>query len=443
MGSLTKKDKTANAGLEEARKILPPDPQITAATVEVTIQNAPSGSVYLGWTPIVCSIRITNQPQPDLSVTLRNKDVSRGGQVTFRTGYSAAEQNTLTLTVPGNGTAVNFFVGGKFGSPSVDDQDGGIAVTETPTRAIMLERTLMVRVRKNANNLTPGERNRFLSAFQALNNSAATYQLFLNGHNRAADGEIHGRPSFLPWHRAFILDLERRLQDVDSSVSLPYWRFDQPAPNVFHRDFMGEADATGRVTLSSSNPISSWAVPGLVGIIRMPLFDTVSSGGNVMNQNDTLALGTTFTSFREMEVNPHGWAHVSFSSGRIRSPWTATEDPLFFLLHCNVDRLWAYWQKEERLFDPSNSNAYSIIPIGDDDPANAGIGDNLADTMWPWNGAMGGERPTMSGFQPMPQLPPPLSGKPSAHATVGEMIDYIGRTQGNSNFFCYDDVPFL
>jgi hypothetical protein len=30
--------------------------------------------------------------------------------------------------------------------------------------------------------------------------------------------------------------------------------------------------------------------------------------------------------------------------GSIRDPTTAAKDPLFFLLHCNVDRLWAKWQ---------------------------------------------------------------------------------------------------
>ncbi|BFO21634.1 hypothetical protein SHKM778_80220 [Streptomyces sp. KM77-8] len=30
-------------------------------------------------------------------------------------------------------------------------------------------------------------------------------------------------PSFLPWHRRFLLDLEEALRRVDSEVTLPYW----------------------------------------------------------------------------------------------------------------------------------------------------------------------------------------------------------------------------
>ena len=45
-----------------------------------------------------------------------------------------------------------------------------------------------------------------------------------------------------------------------------------------------------------------------------------------------------------MEFNPHGSAHTSFILGFINDVGTAARDPLFFMLHANVDRLWAKWQ---------------------------------------------------------------------------------------------------
>ena len=44
-----------------------------------------------------------------------------------------------------------------------------------------------------------------------------------------------------------------------------------------------------------------------------------------------------------MEIDPHGSAHTSFD-GPINLVPTAVRDPLFFMLHANVDRLWAKWQ---------------------------------------------------------------------------------------------------
>jgi len=434
MGSLTttKKNKTANTGLDQARKIPPVVPVITGA-FELSINNAPSGASYIGWSLSACSLRITNQPQPNLNVILTNRGAT-GGQVIFRTNYGDPDQATLPLTLPGNGTPVTFFVGGKFGSPSTDDQDGGISVTDAATSNVLHQRTLMVRIRKNANILTPAERDRFLYAYAALNASAPDYQGFLDSHNLDADPEIHQRPAFLPWHRAFVLHIERRLQFVDSSAALPYWRFDQPSPNVFSPGFMGGTpNSAGRVSFDSTNSLRNWTVNGTTGVIRVPSFNTNTSGGNVMNEASTLALGLNFVNFRTMEGNPHGRAHTSFGSGPITSPPTATQDPLFFLLHCNVDRLWARWQLTNNLWNTPNAATYS-------DVGSVKPGDALGDTMWPWNGVTGGTRPPTAPGGPLPQLAFP--SKPPPQVTVRDVIDYIGRTQGNSNYFDYDDVPF-
>jgi tyrosinase len=154
----------------------------------------------------------------------------------------------------------------------------------------------------------------------------------------------------------------------------------------------------------------------------------------LLTEAQTLALGTNFTSFRVMEGDPHGSAHVSFTNGPIRSIGQATQDPLFFMLHCNIDRLWAKWQLANNLFDLANANTY--MTGGSVQP-----GDAPADTMWPWNGVTGPPRPPTAPGGPFPQLGFP--SRPAAQITVGETIDYIGRTEGNELHFDYDDVPFI
>src|SRR5262245_45212723 len=72
---------------------------------------------------------------------------------------------------------------------------------------------------------------------------------------------------------------------------------------------------------------------------------------------------------------------------RRSGPWKAIRtDPLFFLLHCNVDRLWAKWQRQRGRFNPALAASYEN---GGGNP----IGHNLPDTMWPWNGVTGAPRP--------------------------------------------------
>jgi tyrosinase len=143
--------------------------------------------------------------------------------------------------------------------------------------------------------------------------------------------------------------------------------------------------------------------------------------------------------FRDViEANPHGRAHVSFT-GKISDPATAAEDPLFFLLHCNVDRLWAQWQWHEQRFDGQAANTYFYRGHAGD-PVSTRVGHNLEDTMWPWNGVTGGLRPLTAPRKPF-HASPVVSGPP-AKPSVGDMIDYQGLLGGAPSGFDYDDVPF-
>ena len=101
------------------------------------------------------------------------------------------------------------------------------------------------------------------------------------------------------------------------------------------------------VQFSATNPLRFWVTDGVQGITRRPLFPTTQAPPGLRTEAQTIAIGTTYPLFRDMEGNPHGFAHTSFGGMIPESP-TAPRDPLFFLLHCNVDRLWAKWQRQNR-----------------------------------------------------------------------------------------------
>jgi tyrosinase len=224
---------------------------------------------------------------------------------------------------------------------------------------------------------------------------------FRETHVKASEDEAHGFPAFPPWHRAYLLDLERELQAIDSSVALPYWRFDEPAPTLFAVEFLGmpPADpAQGNVIhFPHGHALEFWQTDGNDSIERRPHFDIAQAPPQkkqgqpwVTSQNVTMALGTKYASFRRMEGAPHGFAHVSFA-GPISDVPTAAKDPLFFPLHANVDRLWAFWQWLNRRTDPNDAATYSLS--GPPRPPN-NTGHRLSDTMWPWNGSTTPPRPT-------------------------------------------------
>jgi tyrosinase len=404
--------------------------------VELQINNSPSSTArFVSWAPSPCRIRMTNPSgatPPSVNVRIAGSSAAGAGAVVLRRTTTGAFSNSLTVPVPVNGTSVPFFIAGRFGRPSINNEDVRIEARAGTTLVGSVR--VMVRIRKNANTLTAAERDRFVAAFAQLNNQGAgRFADFRDMHVSVSLPQAHGAAGFLPWHRAYILDLERELQTFDPSVSLPYWRFDQPAPNIFTREFFGASDSIGTVQFSPTNPLQFWRTDGVPGINRLPFFDTTTAPPGLRSEAQTLALGNQYPAFRTMEGNPHGFAHTSFD-GFIFNPATAPKDPLFFLLHCNVDRLWAKWQRQLGRFDPAVAASY------DSNPTNR-PGHNLPDTMWPWNGVTGGTRPPTAPGGAMATSP--CVNAPGSQPRVQDCLDYQGSINAVSRLgFDYDDVPF-
>jgi tyrosinase len=408
--------------------------------IEINGSAAPEAR-YIAYAPSPCRIRQTPAAGP-LVVTLRSEPAQGGGgEAVFYTDPAAPSSATLQLTLPANGSWVDFGLGGKWQAPSVDDGDCLLIATGNGDTLTV---PLMVRVRKDANTLLPRERDRFLEALAKLNaGGSGLYQDFRDMHVDAADGEEHRGPHFLPWHRTYLLDFERELQAIDAAVSLHYWRFDEPAPKVFQSNFMG---ATEQVTLEDlpsdvvfdpGHPLSGWITDGVPEISRSAIFDTQTSpapgppGFPLLSEAETLALGDVYRAFAQMEGSPHGAAHVSFV-GSISSIGTAAKDPLFFMLHANVDRLWALWQWLNHRTDPDDVKVYR---------GQNRDGRRLDDSTWPWNGVTTAPRPDFAPGGPL--APSPATAAPGDEPTIRGVIDYQGHSSAAARIgYGYDAVPF-
>jgi tyrosinase len=427
--------------------------------VELEIANeSQDGKNYLTWAPVRGTVRVSQADDDNpVHVTLSNSNTAQGGQLEFALTRGQQRAAELPMSLPADGAPVEFYVAGVVGKPSSADGDAAVAVTREGTSTVLTTKAVMVRIRKNANLLSREEGNRFTTALARLNEQGAgLFKDFREMHRQEiALNQAHGAPGFLSWHRAYLLDLERELQKLDPSVALPYWRFDQPAPNVFSADFMGQSrpGPTGTLAFSPTNLLRQWQTDGGAGIRRVPRFDALTGTAFVSNQATTLTMGgpgAVFDlgvdefgddrgGFDSMEGDPHGLAHTSFN-GWIRSPGTAPRDPLFFLLHCNVDRLWALWQWFNDRFDGTQPNTFFYRGSVSSNPATV-VGHNLLDTMWPWNNVTGGQRPSNAPRTPFPSVA--TAAAPSPAPTVGDLIDYQGFLDAALDTgFAYDDVPF-
>lgn len=153
----------------------------------------------------------------------------------------------------------------------------------------------------------------------------------------------HGGPSFIPWHRELCNRFEKLLQEVDPTLALHYWDWttDPRDPNgdgddsdsLFTADFMGSSSG------DAGAPFSGWGLtrslaPGAPG---------VSSDATISATGDSLPNADQFPAVRGAIEGAHNSVH-GYIGGTIGSGHSAFEDPFVFLLHANVDRLFAMWQ---------------------------------------------------------------------------------------------------
>jgi tyrosinase len=404
---------------------------------------------------------------------------------------------------------VPFVIAGKFGTPSTNDKDTIIeAHLNTVGGPVIGTKALMVRVRKNANNLTASERARFLFAWQKFRNKVGdNYIQFQEMHRLAtmAGDEAHMQPAFLSWHRTLLLHVERELQKLEPSVALHYWNWDAAAPNVFTQDFMGAPGSGGFVAepvFAPSNPLNGWNtdLPFSGGELRRNTSDHTLDPGGAMKPLDDLVdpslvawtdYGPTTPGFfavnsfsddvEKFSHNPaHGWP---CAGGNVTNPNRSASDPLFYLLHSQIDREWAYWQQKHNRFGVVSAGALTFpAPAHYDNNGNWNTPGNVADAdfrqkgsflldgLWPWDGTTDGPTstpewrpPNQAGgpgdVSPVVNIPAstpliPTTAFPASVrrnlwpsvATIprnADMIDYLGKfLPQNGLGMCYDDVPY-
>jgi tyrosinase len=200
-----------------------------------------------------------------------------------------------------------------------------------------------------------GEVGALTNALNVLKGSGA-YDEFVARHFNAMD-VAHRNPLFLPWHRKFLEEMENALRAIDSSIEgIPYWPWEQDSgygslwtDAYFGPD--GDPQSDYRVT---TGPFATWqaliydqptdqlvvrSTPGLVRDLSSP--GSLPSEGTVQS---ILAQNSTYSSMRPALENAplHNAIHV-WIGGDMRV-MTSPNDPIFFLHHCNIDRLWWQWQ---------------------------------------------------------------------------------------------------
>ncbi|KAI9297861.1 Di-copper centre-containing protein, partial [Neoconidiobolus thromboides FSU 785] len=196
---------------------------------------------------------------------------------------------------------------------------------------------------------------RFTSAIQQLRNQGGLdiYEQLSGYHYNFAEN-AHGVPAFFPWHREFLRRFELELQKIDSSIILPYWDWsmDSQSPErsiIFRNDYFGGNGRDGDNCVANG-PFTGWNVnvPNVHCLKRD--FDnnsTISSFYSPEALELIFMQSTNYDSFRQtIEGSPHAVVHVGIGGdvGDLTNMFSSN-DPLFFLHHVFIDRLWFEWQQ--------------------------------------------------------------------------------------------------
>jgi tyrosinase len=217
----------------------------------------------------------------------------------------------------------------------------------------------------------------------------STWDRFVAWHH-AAMGIAHRGPFFLPWHRVMLRTLERLLQQAlnDQTFGLPYWDWaadgqltpaQQLASPIWDDQCMGSASSAPgpftlaafpiRLAVNAANVLAQTNRPlqrnrGVgVASIPNPVLPVQASIAALLNAAPPLAYdgppwNDMSTGFR---CRLEGWIPQNDLHNRVHVwvggdmlPSASPNDPVFYLNHCNVDRVWEAWMtRHGRVFLPS------------------------------------------------------------------------------------------
>lgn len=182
-------------------------------------------------------------------------------------------------------------------------------------------------LRKDLTDLSGTERDALRDAILALK-TQGKYDKYADQHDTYFN-DAHGNPFFFPWHRKFLLNLEKELQAINPDIALPYWdwRNDRSTSALpWTSDFMG---GTGNPV---TGPFAGWGIGRALGGGSLP------DAGDVAGDQAQTPYSDFWSPSEGTHGPPHGW--VGGNMVTVRSP----EDPIFFMHHCFVDKWWSDWQ---------------------------------------------------------------------------------------------------
>ncbi len=203
-------------------------------------------------------------------------------------------------------------------------------------------------IRRNQREIEPTSWKTYITSIENIaQGPSPTYMEFVQVHEVAADLIDHtghswgahrmaghdGR-NFLAWHREYLAKLETRLMIINPLVTIPYWNWveDRAIPKE----------------LSDAKDLQDWGITRQFDASLLPDAQAI----NFVNQ------ASDFVTFQDRLEAVHNLVHRAV--GGTMQTTSAPADPLFWLHHAFIDKIWNDWQMAQQAkagsFQPPNMN---------------------------------------------------------------------------------------
>ena len=165
-------------------------------------------------------------------------------------------------------------------------------------------------------------------------------------------GEV-GLYRFLAWHRRYLVEFEREIQRADAilrptsteKLGIPYWRWQDPFPEWLAGFLPAKDPNSGQTPPSRKNapPPSKANATDIDTIVNR--FSIQNTGLAGENDYTKFTYGLEGWGLRpdgtSLPAHNHGHAWIG---GIMNNTSTSPTDPIFWLHHAEVDRLWQIWR---------------------------------------------------------------------------------------------------
>jgi tyrosinase len=178
--------------------------------------------------------------------------------------------------------------------------------------------------RKDQAALTENERARFLCAFDMINKDGTLGKLVDIHHEMHMQ---HTNARLLPWHRVFLHLFEEALHNYHPDVCVPYWDWTRPGEQHFPDWLVGVLPTV----VTPLRTITVTRAPGPEASLSM-----------IVSGAATASAQPTYDGFAAPINGIHGGVHI-WVGGTMSDASVSPADPVFWLHHANLDRLWWAW----------------------------------------------------------------------------------------------------